>query len=115
MNFFFSSKRGMALFVVVLFAFNLLMVFAIPGNLQRYQGLTNDPTLPAFFRWGFSPIGLLTGVGCTVAFWTFYLSPLRKKFNEQGQIYIFGVALAALAATILRGTIWVFARIDHIY
>jgi len=110
MNLSFSSKRRTVSFVAVLFALNLTMVFAIPGNLQRYQGLANDVTMPAFFRWGFSPLGTLIGAGLSIAMWAFYLSPLRKRFDEQGQIYIFGFAMAATAALVLRAVIWLSAK-----
>lgn len=57
MNLSFSSKRRVVSFVAVLFAFNLMMVFAIPGNLQRYQRLANEVTMPAFFQVGFLSTG----------------------------------------------------------
>ncbi len=110
MKFFLCSKRGMVALVSLLFAFNLVMVIAIPGELHRYQNLADAPTVPVFFKWGLSTTGALLGVGCAIAVWAFYLSPFRKRFTEQGQIYIFGLALGTTAGVILRATIWILGK-----
>ena len=100
-----SNKSRIIAFVALLFVFNLLFLFAVPGNLHRFQNLSDDPMVPAFFRWGFSPTGTIVGFGISILIWAFYFSPLRKRFNEHSQLYIFGVALGALAGVVLRAAV----------
>ena len=96
----------MIAFVTVVFAFNLILLLAVPDFRHSFQKLPNDPSAPAFVRWSSSPIAIILGLGCTIGLWVLYLGPFRRRFDEQGQIYIFGLALATAGGLILRTLIW---------
>ena len=106
MDFSVNSRPKIAVFVAILFAWGLVFQFAVPESRRALSGSANNSNLPVPFKlmqnWGSSRAVSIAQVAIAIAFWIFYLSPVRRKFSEQSQVYLFGLALAAACALLLR-------------
>ena len=104
MNWFFSSRRGIAVFVLILLTWNGLFLY-FDKELLRPQPWAPSG-ISAALRFGFSPSGMFISAIITLAIWVTYLSRLRNRLGEQTQVYLFGIGLAALGSIVLRVMFW---------
>jgi len=110
MDWFFTSRRGITAFVLILCIANFLFFHF---NKEWQQSFTPQSGRPAWVAWeaaimrfSFTPSGMIISVLITLAFWVLYLSRFRHRRNDQTQIYLFGLGMAGIGSILVRILIW---------